>query len=59
MTERTKLMVIAAIGAAAIAGLGFGAAQIWGEGAGMPIVAAVSTIWTAGFVAWSSRRRHL
>jgi hypothetical protein len=45
-----------AVGAAAvIAGVGFAAAQIWGEGAGMPIVIAGSSIWVAWFVRWQGR----
>ena len=37
---------------------GFAAAQLWGEGAGMPILALGATLWTAAFVRWSARRRH-
>ncbi|WP_372915278.1 hypothetical protein [Sandarakinorhabdus sp.] len=58
MSEKAKLRAVAATGAALIAGIGFAAAQIWGEGAGLPIVAVGATVWTAGFVAWSASRRH-
>jgi hypothetical protein len=39
-----------------VAGAGFGAAWLWGEGAGMPVVTLGATLWTAGFVRWSSTR---
>ncbi|WP_353199885.1 hypothetical protein [Sandarakinorhabdus sp.] len=58
MNEKAKLWAVAAIGAAVVAGAGFAAALLWGEGAGMPIVAAGATLWTASFVRWSARRRH-
>ena len=58
MSEKAKLRTVAFAGAALVAGAGFGAAQFWGEGAGMPIVALGATLWTAGFVAWSAKRRH-
>lgn len=58
MSERTKLRLVAVAGAATIAAAGFGAAAIWGEGAGMPVVALGATLWTAAFVRWSARRRR-
>ncbi|WP_310474730.1 hypothetical protein [Sandarakinorhabdus sp.] len=48
---------VAVAGAAAIAATGFAAAQLLGEGAGMPLVALGATLWTAGFVRWSASRR--
>ncbi|MFZ4382158.1 MAG: hypothetical protein ACOYO0_09375 [Sandarakinorhabdus sp.] len=49
---------LALVGAIVIAAGGFAAAQIWGEGAGMPIVAGASTLWVAWFVAWQARARR-
>ena len=37
MNEKGKLLAVAALGAAVIAATGFAAAQLWGEGAGMPV----------------------
>lgn len=56
MSANVKLWTVAAIGAAIIASAGFGAAWLWGEGAGMPVVALGATLWTAGFVHWSKTR---
>ena len=56
MSVSAKLWTLAVIGAAMIACAGFGAAWLWGEGAGMPIVALGFTLWTAGFVRWSTKR---
>jgi len=58
VNEKAKLLAVAATGAAVIAGSGFAAAMLWGEGAGMPIVAVGTTLWTASFVRWSAKRRH-
>jgi hypothetical protein len=46
------------LGALGFGAGGFAAAQIWGEGAGMPIVAGASTLWVAWFVAWQARARR-
>ncbi len=58
MSEKGKLLAVAALGAAVISATGFAAAQLLGEGAGMPIVALGATLWTAAFVRWSARRRQ-
>jgi hypothetical protein len=55
VSANARLWTVAAIGAAIIAGAGFGTAWLWGEGAGMPIVALGSTLWTAGFARWSTK----
>ena len=55
MSANARLWAVAAIGAAIIAGAGFGTAWLWGEVAGMSIVALGSTLWTAGFARWSTK----
>jgi hypothetical protein len=55
MTRSTKRAGVAALAAAVIAASGFAAAQIWGEGAGMPLVILASTLWTAAFVSRAAR----
>jgi len=56
VSANAKILAVAATGAAIIAGAGFGAGWLWGEGAGMPVVALCATLWTAGFVRWSAKR---
>jgi len=57
VNEQRKLWTIALAGAVVIAATGFAASQLVGEGAGMPVVALGASLWTAGFVRWSMRRR--
>ncbi len=57
MSVGTTPVIVAIVAAAMIAGTGFAVAQIFGEGAGMPLVALASTLWTAYFVHLQSTRR--
>lgn len=50
MTRQQRAWTLATAGGAVLAGAGFAAAQLWGEGAGMPLVAAGGAVWTGWFV---------
>jgi hypothetical protein len=58
VSVQTSSWAVAVAGAALIAGAGFAAAMLLGEGTGMPMVALGTTLWTPAFVAWSARRHR-
>ena len=56
MTSMTKKnLVLAFVAAALIAALGFAVGEMFGEGAGVPVVLLVSTLWCAYFVSRSRK----